>query len=86
MGILLETFYHGVFKWCKFSLDLLVAENFLRCEETKALDIINALSSFFVYDHGIDAIIDRLATIEKKIDALDLREVEKHKPVREEIL
>ena len=56
------------------------------CEETKALDIINGLYSFFVYVHGVDAIIDRLATIEKKIDALDLREVEKHKPVREEIL
>ena len=67
MGILLDTFYHGIFKWCKFSLDLLAGGNFLRCDEAKALDIINGLSSFFVYDHGIDAIIDRLSTIEKKI-------------------
>ena len=56
------------------------------CEETKALDIINGLSSFFVYDHGVDAIIDRLDSIEEKIVALNLREVEKPKPIREEIL
>src|SRR3954470_17034337 len=84
-SILLETFYHGVFKWCKFSLDLLAGGNFLRCDEAKALDIIDGLSSYFVCDHGIDAIIDRLPAIEKSIDALDLRKVEKPKPGRKEI-
>ena len=47
------------------------------CEETKDLDIINGFTSFFVYDHGVDAIIDRLDNIEKKIDALNLKEEER---------
>ena len=71
---------------CKHSLDLLAGGDFIECEETTALDIINGLSSFFVYDHGVDAIIDRLDTIENKIDALDLKEVEKPTQVRQEIL
>ena len=56
--VVLRTFYYGVFRWCKHSLDLLAGENFIECEETRDLDIINGLSSFFVYDHGVDAIID----------------------------
>ena len=39
--------------------------------------VINGLSCFFVYDHGVDAIIDRLYEIEKKIDTLSLKEVER---------
>ena len=65
MQVLLRTFYYGVFRWCKHSLDLLAGGDFVECEETRALDIINGLSSFFVYDHGVDAIIDRLDNIEK---------------------
>src|SRR3954462_6184890 len=48
------------------------------------LEIIHSLSSYFVYD-GFDTIIDRITTIEN-IDDLDLKEVEKPKPPREEIL
>ena len=66
MQIFLRTFYYGVFRWCKHSLDLLAGGYFIECEETKALDIINCLSSFFVYDHGVDAIIDKHDVIEKK--------------------
>ena len=73
MSILLDTFYHGVYKWCKFSLDLLAGGNFLRCDEVKALDIIDGISSYFIYHHGIDAILDSLAAIERRIDALDLK-------------
>ena len=76
MHILLRIFYYGVFRWCKHSLDLLAGGNFIECEETKALDIINGLSSFFVYAHGVDAIIDILDIIEKKIDASNLKEVD----------
>ena len=61
-------------------------EIFFECDEARALDIIHGLSSYFVYDHGFATIIDRLATIEKGIDALDLKEGEKPKPSREEIL
>ena len=86
MQILLRIFYYRVFKWCKHSLDALAEGNFIECEGTKALDIINGLSSFFVYDHGVDAIIDRLDFIEEKIVDLDLKEVEKPKTIREEIL
>ena len=86
MKIVVRNFYHGVFRWCKHSLDLLSEGDFIKCGEDKALDIINGLSSFFVYDYGVDAIIDRLDSIEEKIVALDLREVEKPKPIREEIL
>ena len=49
------------------------------------LKLYMVLSSYFVYD-GLDTVIDRIATIEKKIDALDLKEVEKLKPPRKEIL
>ena len=45
--------------------------DFLGCDVAKALDIINVLSSFFVYDHGVDAIIDRLDIIETNIDTLN---------------
>ena len=48
----------------------------LECEETRALDIINGLSSFLVNGHGVDAIMDRLDEIEKKIDTLSPKEVE----------
>jgi len=86
MKIVLRNFYHGLFRWCKHSLDILAEGDFLECNEEKALDIINGLSSFFVYDCGVDAIMDRLDSIEEKIVALNLREVEKPKPIREEIL
>ena len=81
-----RTFYYGVFRWCKHSLDLLAGGDFIECEETKPLDIINGLSSFFVYDHGVDAIMDKLDIIEKKINDLDLKEVERPTQVGEEIL
>ena len=29
MSVLVDTFYNGIFKWCKFSLDLLAGGNFL---------------------------------------------------------
>ena len=48
------------------------------CDEVRALDIIHGLSSDFLYDNGFDTVIDRLATIEKRIDALDLKEGEKN--------
>ena len=86
MKIVLSNFYHGVFRWCKHSLDILAEGDFIECGEEKALDIIDGLSSFFVYDYGVDAIIDRLDSIEEKIVALDMREVEKPKPIIEEIL
>src|SRR3954462_12062824 len=84
--IVLGNFYHGLFKWCKHSLDIRVEGDFLECDEARALDIIHGLSSYFVYDHGFDTVIDRLSTIEKRMDALDLREGEKPKPDRKEIL
>ena len=71
----LEFFYFGLFKWCKHSLDLIVEGDFLECDEARALEIIHGLSSYFVYD-GLDTIVDRIATIEKKLDALDLKGVE----------
>src|SRR3954465_12636016 len=83
--IVLRNFYFGLFKWCKHSLDLIAEGVFLECDEARALEFIRGLSSYFVYD-GFDTVIDRIATIEKKIDALDLKEVEKPKPPREEIL
>jgi len=86
MKIVLRNFYHGLFRWCKHSLDLLAGGDFIECSEEKALDIIHGLSSFFVYDHGVEAIMDKLDSIEERIVALDLREVEKPKPIREEIL
>ena len=79
-------FYFGLFKWCKHSLDIIAEGDFLECDEARALDIIHGLSSYFLYDHDLDIVIDRLATIEKMLDALDLKEVEKLKTPREEIL
>src|SRR3954463_6827204 len=83
--IVLRNFYFGLFKWCKHSLDLLAEGDFLECDEARALEIIHGLSSYLVYD-GLDTVIDRIATIEKKLDALDLKEVEKLKPPKKEIL
>ena len=74
------------FKWCKHSLDIIAEGDFLECDEARALEIIHGLSSYFVYDQGFDTVIDRLATVEKRIDALDLKEGEKPKPPKEEIL
>src|SRR4051812_46035201 len=81
--IVLRNFYFGLFKWCNHSLDLIAEGYFLECDEARALEIIHGLSSYFVYD-GL-TFIYRIATIEKKLDALDL-EVEKPNPPREEIL
>ena len=67
-------FYFGLFKWCTQSLDLIAEGDFLECDEARALEMIHGLSSYFVYD-GFDTIIDRLATIEKRIDTLDLKEL-----------
>ena len=78
----LEIFYFSVFKWCKHSLDLIAKVDFLECDEARALEIIHGLSSYFVYD-GLDTVIDRLSTIEKRIDALDLIEGEKPKHPKE---
>src|SRR3954463_9213076 len=83
--IVLRNFYFGLLKWCKHSLDLIAEGDFLQCDEARALEIIHGLSSYFVYD-GFDTVIDRIATIEKRMDVLDLKEVEKPKPPREEIL
>ena len=82
---MLRNFYFGLFKFCKHSLDIIAEGDFLECDEARALEIIHGLSSYFVYD-GLDTVIDRLATIEKRIDALDLKEGEKPKPPKEEIL
>ena len=84
--IVVRNFYYGLFKWCKHYLDIIAEGDFLECDETRTLEIIHGLSSYFVYDHGLDTVIDRLATIEKRIDALDLKEGEKPKPPKEEIL
>src|SRR3954467_7618897 len=84
--IVLRNFYHGLFKWCKHSLDIIAEGDFLECDETRALEIIHGLSSYFVYDHSFDTVIDRLATIEKRMDALDLMKVEKPKPNNRDIL
>src|SRR4051812_10603963 len=83
--IVLRNFYFGLFKWCKHSLHLIAEGDFLECDEARALEIIHGLSSYFVYD-GFDTVIYKIATIEKRIDALDLKEVEIPKPPREEIL
>src|SRR3954464_8552927 len=84
--IMLRNFYHGLFKWCKHSLDLIAEGDLLECDEARALDIIHGLSSYFVYDRSFDTVINRLATIEKRMDALDLRKVEKPKTNRKDIL
>ena len=62
--IVLRNFYHGIFRWCKHSLDLLAGGDFIECSEEKALDIIHGLSSLYFYDHGVEAILDRLDSIE----------------------
>src|ERR1041385_4583808 len=77
--IVLRNFYHGIFKWCKHSLDIISDGDFLECDEARAIDILHGLSSYFVYDRSVDTIIDRLAAIEKRMDALDLRKVETNK-------
>src|SRR4051812_15009810 len=71
--IIHRNFYFGIFKWCKHSLDIIAEGDFLKCNEARALDIIYGLSSYFVYDHVLDTVIDRLYTTEKRIDALDLK-------------
>src|SRR4051812_4812685 len=81
----LRNFYFGFFKWCKHSLDLIAEGDFLECAEARALEIIHGMSSYFIYD-GLDTVVDRIAIIEKKLDALDLKEEEKPNPPREEIL
>src|ERR1041384_7185806 len=83
MRIVLRNFYFGLFKWCKHSLHLIAEGDFLECDEARALEIIHGLSSYFVYD-GFDIVIDRLATIEKRIDASDLKKGENPKPPKEE--
>ena len=83
--VVLRNFYFGLFKWCKHSLDLIAEGDFLECDEARALEIIHGLSGYFVYD-GFNTIVDRIATIEKRLDALGLKEVEKLNPPREEIL
>src|ERR1041385_8242147 len=83
--IVLRNFYHGIFKWCKHSLDIIAEGDFLECDEARALDILHGLSSYFVYDRSIDTVIDRLATIEKRMDALDLKKVEEPKPNKKDI-
>src|SRR3954471_20900218 len=66
--IVFGIFYFGLFKWCKHSLDLIAEGDFLECGEARSRESIHGLSSYFVYD-GFDIVIDRLATIEKRIDA-----------------
>src|ERR1041385_3543401 len=84
--IVLRNFYHGLYKWCKHSLDILAEGDFLECDEARALDILHGLSSYFVYGRSIDTVIYRLATIEKRMDALDLRKVEELKSNKNEML
>src|SRR3954466_3960032 len=84
--IVLRIFYHGIFKWCKHSLDIIAEGDFLECDEARALDILHGLSSYFVYDRSFDTVIDRLATIEKRTDALYLRKVEELKSNKKEML
>src|SRR3954470_4923759 len=84
--IVLRNFYHGLFKRCKHSLDIIAEGYFLECDEARALDILHGLSSYFVYDRIFDTVIDRLATIQKRMDALDLRKVEELKPNKKDML
>src|SRR4051812_11933801 len=83
--IVLRNFYHGLFKWCKQSLDIIAEGDFSECDEARSLDILHDLSSYFVYDRSFDTVIDRLATIEKRMDALDLRKVEELKPNKKDM-
>src|ERR1043165_5990271 len=82
--IVLRNFYCGLFKWCKHSVDLIAEGDFLECDGARSLEIIHGLPSYFVYD-GLDTIVDKITNIEKKLDALDLKGVEKPNPPREEI-
>src|ERR1041385_9324552 len=84
--IVLRNFYHGLFKWCKHSLEIIAEGDFLECDEVRALNILHCLSSYFVYDRSIDTVIDRLATIEIRLDALDLSKVEELKSNKKEML
>src|SRR3954468_23709081 len=84
--IVLSNFYRGLFKWCKHSLDIMAEGDFLECDEARALDILHSLSSYLFYDRSFDTVIDRLATIEKMMDALDLRKVEELKSNKKEML
>src|ERR1044071_6195142 len=84
--IVLRNFYHGLFKWCKHSLDIIAEGDFIECDEARALDILHGLSSYFVYDRSFDTVIDTLATIEKRMDDLYLRKVDELKPNKKEIL
>src|SRR3954469_4770087 len=77
--IVLRNFYFVLFKWCKHSLDIIAEGDFLECDEARDLEIIHGLSSYFAYD-GFDTVIDRIATIKKRLDALDFKEVEKPNP------
>src|ERR1041385_1557840 len=83
--IVLRNFYHDLFKWCKHSLDIIAEGDFLECDEDRALEVLHSLSSYFVYDRSIDTVIDRLATIEKRLDALDLGKVEELKSNKKEM-
>src|SRR4051812_33245406 len=85
MKNVLTNFYHGLFKWCKDSLDIIAEGDFLECHEARSLDILHGVSSYFVYDHSFDTVIDRLATIERRMDVLDLRKVEDN-PNKKEML
>src|SRR3954465_3944776 len=64
----------------------MVEGDFLECDEARALDILHGLSSYFVYDRSFDTVIDRLATIENRMYALDLRKVEELKSKKKEML
>src|SRR3954466_11213688 len=86
INIVLRNFYHDLFKWFKHSLDIIAEGDFLECDEARALDIIHGLSSYFVYEHSFDTVIDRLATLERRMDALDLRKVKKPKPNKKNML
>src|ERR1041385_6479812 len=84
--IMLRSFYHDLFKWCKHSLDIIAEGEFLECDEARALDILHGLSSYFVYDRSIETVVDRLITIKKRMDALDLRKVEEIRSNKKEML
>src|ERR1041385_8477217 len=84
--IVLRNFYPCLFKWCKHSLDIIAEGDFLECDEARALDILHGLSIYFVYDRSFDTVIDRLVTIEKRMDALDLWKLEELKPNKKEML
>ena len=45
--IVLRNFYHGIFKCSKHSLDIMVEGDFLECDESRTLDILHGLSSYF---------------------------------------